>query len=460
MKQQIPSLTAKSTILGALTLLMCAIAFFDQPAEDGSDSNITWVARLNPDHISKIELSKATAKTVLTKDALTGKWRITAPIKQAADLARINHLLAAFRRDVRADVQVDEGNLKDYQLDASGGIVVELWTDADNPTASFTIGADSAGGSSFVRVSGDNAVYRARIGGRRRFEHNPPEWRNRVVVDRSEADIQGVTVEPWNGSVVHLVRAPTKEETGDGPWTVDPPGLDGWSIDAAAASKLIRTLGEMRAVNILDDAFDGGFSPPAANITIMDKDGTETTLAIGRRVENGISFARVAGATGVYAVAHSDVAHFTQGGAGTPAQTKEDVLFEVPEEEIERLIFYQKKIQVDLARHPETGVWGAVSPPGTLIDVADVQYVVRTLGQPQSDGKAGRLSNRRTGLNRPRMVFEVQKKDGSNEAIFVGRHFRSREGGIYFYVKQQGNKVVHVISETTLTRLRRGFGQN
>jgi len=456
MKQQIPSLTAKSTILFALTLLMCAIAFFDQPTIDGGNDNTTWIAKINPDHVSRIELSKATEKTVLRRDSLTGSWAITAPIQQSADLARINHLLAAFRREVQADVQVDEGNLKDYKLDASGGIVVELWTDSDTPAASFTIGGDAAGGSSFVRVSGDDAVYRARVGGRRRFEHSPSDWRNRVVVNRSEADIQGVTIEPWNGTVVHLVRAPTEGETGDGPWTVDPAGLPNWNIDPNTVGKLIRTLGEMRAVNILDDGFDGGFSPPAVNITIMDKDGTETTLAIGRRQESGVSFARVAGATGVFAISQADVAPFTQ----SKAAPTEAVLFHVPEEDMERLIFYQKKTQVDLARHPETGVWGAVLPAGLVIDVADVQYAVRTLSKPSTDGKAGKISTRRTGLNRPRMVFEVQKKDGSHVALFVGRHFRSREGGIYFYVKQQEGEMVHVISEQTLTRLRRGFGQD
>jgi hypothetical protein len=456
MKQPVPSLTAKSTFLCAITFLMCAIALLDQPSLEASNAGITWIAKINPDHVSKIELSKATEKTVLNRDNLTGDWAITAPIQHAADLNRIQHLLAAFRREVQADVQVDEGNLKDYQLDASGGIVVELWTDADTPAASFTIGGDSAGGSSFVRVSGDDAVYRARIGGRQRFEHSPADWRNRVVVDRSEADIQGVTVEPWSGAVVHLVRAPTKGETGDGPWTVDPPGLPGWNIDSIAAGKLIRTLGEMRAVNILDDAFDGGFSPPAANITIMDKDGTETTIAIGRRQESGISFARVAGATGVYAIPQADVAPFIQSNAAP----KDNVLFQIPEEDIDRFIFYQKKTQVDLARHPETGVWGAVYPPSMLIDVADIQYVVRTLSNPRTDGRAGKISNRRTGLNRPRMVFEVQKKDGSHVAMFVGRHFRSREGDIYFYIKQQNNTVVHVISEATLTRLRHGFGQD
>ena len=456
MKNQIPSLTAKSTILAAMTLLMSAVAIVDRPSNHSSGGQTTWIAKLNPDHVTRIELSKATSKTVLEQDDITGEWNITSPIKQTADDSRINHLLAAFRRAIQADVQVDKGNLKDYQLDAAGGIVIELWTDIDEPAASFTIGADAAGGSSFVRISGDDAVYRALIGGRRRFDHSPADWRNRVVVDRSEADIQGVTVEPWNGTVVHMIRQPTAQETGDGPWTIEPAGVSGWTLDTKQVEALIRKLGSMRAVNILDDDFDGGFSPPAVNITIMDKDGTETTLAIGRRQESGIQFARVAGKTGVYAVPERDINIFTKGANELP----DNSIFKVAEADMDRLIFYQRKVQVDLARNPETNVWGAVSPPGITVDVADVQFAVRTLGNLESDGKAGRPSNRRTGLNRARMVFEVQRKDGSNEALFVGKHFRSKEGEVYFYVKQQGSQEVHVLSEKTLTRLRKGFGQN
>ena len=456
MNAQIPSLTAKSTILAAITLLVCALAIIDQPSNHSASVQATWVAKLNPDHVTRIELTKATSKTVLKRDSITGDWNITSPIKQTADESRINHLLAAFRRAIQADVQVDEGNLKDYKLDAAGGIVVELWTDIDKPAASFTIGADAAGGSSFVRISGDDSVYRALIGGRRRFDHAPADWRNRIVVDRSEADIQGVTVEPWNGTVVHMVRQPTAQETGDGPWIVEPTGVPGWALDAKQSQALIRKLGDMRAVNILDDDFDGGFSPPAVNITIMDKDGTETTLAIGRRLESGIQFVRVAGKTGVYAVPERDIGVFSKGVEGLP----DNLLFKVAGADLGRLIFFPKRVQIDLARNPETNVWGIASPPGIAVDVADVQFTVRTLSNLQSDGKAGRPSNRRTGLNRARMVFEVQRKDGSNEALFVGKHFRSKEGDVYFYVKHQGSPDVHVLSEKTLTRLRRGFGQN
>ena len=149
-----------------------------------------------------------------------------------------------------------------------------------------------------------------------------------------------MTVEPWNGDVIHMVRQPTADETGDGPWIIEPAGVAGWDIDTKTVGELIRTLGTMRAVNILGDDFDGGFSPPAVNINVMDKEGTETTLAIGRRVENGVTFVRVAGQTGVYAVPQADVMAFVKG----VEKPSDNVLFEVPQADMDRLIFYQRRV--------------------------------------------------------------------------------------------------------------------
>jgi len=453
MNTTIPSLTPKSTLLGIASLILVGLAIFDRPIAGDSDSGPSIVAVVNPDHVSRIELSAATHKTILERDSLTNQWAITAPIEHSADATRIAQLLAVFRSQITADVTVDEGNLKEYGLDAANGIVVELWTDAKHPAASFTIGADMAGGSSFVRVSGDDTVYRARMGGRRRFAYGPTDWRNRIVVDRQESDIQGVRIEPWNGELFHLIRQPTDQETGDGPWALDPD--PGWDMTPKELTQIVSQIGNMRAANILDDEFDGGFSPPAANITIMDKDGTETTLAVGRRQEDGVAFVRVEGRTGVYAISAADINLFT-GGAAT---IKDMVLFRVDESEMDRIIFYQRKLQVDMTRHPETGVWGIVSPPGLTADVADVQFVVRQMVAPRGEEEAGERSDSQTGLKRPRMVFEVQRKDGSHEALFVGRHFRNEQGAVFFWVKAQNSDDIYVMSEPTLSRLRAGFGQ-
>ena len=453
MNSSVPSLTAKSTIMAAVALIFCALAAFDRPSQLGDTADLTYVAKLNPDHVSRIELTHATVKTVLTRDELTEDWAVASPIKQDADNARIAHLLAAFRRPIVADVAVDDGNTKEYALDASGGIVVELWTDASEPAASFTVGNDGPGGSSFVRISGDDTVHRARVGGRRRFERTPEEWRNRVVVDREEVDIQGIRIEPWNGNVVHMVREPTEGETGDGPWAFDPP--NGLGIDADLRSAAVRRLGSMRAANILDDDFEGGFSPPAANITVMDKEGTEVTLAIGRRDAEGVAFIRVAGRSGVYAVPQSDVAPFV----GETAPVSDLSLYKVLESNIDKLIYYQKRNKVAIGRSSDNGVWVITNPAGLASDVADVQFALRTLSSPRAGREVPEANLRRTGLLRPRMVFEVQRKDGTHEAVFVGRHFRD-EGQVYFWVKSQNGDKIYAMDEPTLSRLRRAFGQD
>ena len=57
-----PSLTPKSTVLGAMALLCTAITVFDSPTMTGEDMGPPVVAKVNPDHVSRIELSTAHKK--------------------------------------------------------------------------------------------------------------------------------------------------------------------------------------------------------------------------------------------------------------------------------------------------------------------------------------------------------------------------------------------------------------
>lgn len=445
-------LTPKTRVLAIVTLLLCLLTFIDRPNPIGENSEAVVIASLNPDHISRFELSRATEKTIIERDSTTGKWQVVAPIVQPADAALVSQLTAVFRREIIADVQVDSGNLKDYKLDAAGGIVVEVWTDGVQPAASFTLGGDFPGGSSFVRMSGDDAVYRARLGGRKRYDRRPADWRNRVVVDLAEADIQGVTIETQGSAPIHMIRQPTESETGDGPWVLDPD--PGWGLNPDALQSIVQTLGKTRAASILDDDFDGGFSPPKANITVVDKSGVETILAIGSRMVEGAAFLRVSERSGVYAVPQTSIAPLLQGSA----DLKDRTLFRVAKEDMARLIYYQRKIKIELAPNP-AGVWAVSSPAGVVADVAAIQNAIDTLSQPQSAGEAGPASPARTGLGRPLMVFEVQKKDGSHEALFIGKPFRNSDGETMFFMKTQKSETVHIIAEPILTALRAAFGQ-
>ncbi|MGB0637864.1 MAG: DUF4340 domain-containing protein, partial [Myxococcota bacterium] len=235
-------------------------------------------------------------------------------------------------------------------------------------------------------------------------------------------------------------------------WVLDPD--PGWGLNPDALQSIVQTLGKTRAASILDDDFDGGFSPPKANITVVDKSGVETILAIGSRMVEGAAFLRVSERSGVYAVPQTSIAPLLQGSA----DLKDRTLFRVAKEDMARLIYYQRKIKIELAPNP-AGVWAVSSPAGVVADVAAIQNAIDTLSQPQSAGEAGPASPARTGLGRPLMVFEVQKKDGSHEALFIGKPFRNSDGETMFFMKTQKSETVHIIAEPILTALRAAFGQ-
>jgi hypothetical protein len=447
------SLTSKSVALLALAGLLSVLVLLDPGPGGGDAPDAVVLASVSPSDIQRIEITQATQRTVLKHNPKTDRWAITAPIGQAADSIRVNHLLSVFRREIVADAQIDAGKPAEYGLDASNGILVELFASDALPAVSLTIGNDVSGGASLVRKSGENTVYRARLGGRARYDRRPADWRNRVVLDFAEPDTQGVSIEPNSGASVHLVRSPTPENNGDGVWVAE--SDPGWSMDSDQLQALVANLGRMRAANILSDEFNGGFSPPRANITVVDKDGIETVMAIGSREEQGAAFVRVENKDGVFAVDLRVLKPLLQGAA----EVLDLTMFRVPPEQMDKLIFYQGRTQVELSRHPETRVWGVSRPSGMVVDVAQIQYAVNLLGAPKADKEGGVLADARTGLGRPKMVFEVQKTDGSHEALYVGKHFKNGEGEIFFHVKRQGDPGSYLLSEGTLTRLRAAFGQ-
>jgi hypothetical protein len=56
------------------------------------------------------------------------------------------------------------------------------------------------------------------------------------------------------------------------------------------------------------------------------------------------------------------------------------------------------------------------------------------------------------------MVFEIQRQNGSHEAIYVGRS-QQVEGRTFYYVAKQNTREVHLISAERIARLQRAFGK-
>ncbi len=449
--------TPKTVLLAVVAFALLALNLLD-PGQGPAGSSVAHIIPpVAPEDATRIELSTATSKVVLTKDPETARWAISAPLEHPADRSLVAEVLHPFRSEIPVDVRVDTGNLAEYGLDASGGIVVEIWSGQEEPEVSFTMGTDAPGGSSFIRLSGDDGVYRARMGGRPRFERRPAQWRNRVVLDFEEAQVQGISIKPPAGTEVHLARSPSTSvdpagKPVPGEWMVEPD--PGWSLDSEGLKALVTSLGRLRARQILGDDFDGGFSPAAVELTVVHNDGTESTMAVGTQESEGLVYVRVSGGAAVYAVPAKPLAPFLQFNAA-PAEDR--LLFEVERAQMVKLIYWEGRSSIEVGPDPESGVWRPLGESDADVDIADIDWAKGQLARLQSDGRADGVSLMASGVAPPNMVFEVQRADGSHEAFYVGRAVQI-EGRTYYYIARQNTRQIHLMSAERVARLQRAFG--
>jgi hypothetical protein len=446
--------TLKTLALAAVALALLVLNLVDPGSTPGTSSQLRIIPPVPAADATRIELSTASEKIQLDKDPQTGRWALSAPLEHPADQRLVAAVLQPFRAESTVDVRIDTGNLGDYGLDASSGVVVEIFAQADSPKVSLTVGNDAPGGTSFIRLSGDDAVYRARVGGRSRFVRSASEWRNRVVLDFTEDEVQGVSVKPPVGDVVHISRSPDLAEGQTaGAWIVDPD--PGWGLDSAGLQAMVSALGELRAEEILGDDFEGGFSPPAVELTVVRNDGTEQGMAVGSVVKDGLAHVRVTGGAAVYAVPVAPLKRFLALTAGIQ---QDRTIFSVARQDMAKIILWQGRTSVEVAPDPDSGVWRILSPQGLTSDIADINWALSQLSRLQADGRAEGVSLVAGGVVPPNMVFEVQRHDGTHEAIYVGRT-REIEGRSYYMIARQNTKDVLLIAADRITRLRRAFGQ-
>ena len=172
----------KTKALAVVFLMMLGLNGIEsQPIER---ETLPQIEGISNDLMQRFELTQMGQKIRFEKEE--GLWMIKAPFEAKADQARVKALLLQFRKPISMDVMLERGEEKQYGLDASNSIVVEIWSKENEPIISFALGKDGTPGSSFVRLSNDDAVYRARISGRRRYDFPHTEWKNQLIFDFAE----------------------------------------------------------------------------------------------------------------------------------------------------------------------------------------------------------------------------------------------------------------------------------
>ena len=123
--------TKTKILAGIFVLLLGAYSVEPEPMIADEMPEIVGVSK---DSITRIELTQLGQKLRFEKE--NGVWMITAPFEAKADQARVKALLLQFRKKIPMDVMLERGEEKQYGLDASHSIVVELWGSEDRPMIS------------------------------------------------------------------------------------------------------------------------------------------------------------------------------------------------------------------------------------------------------------------------------------------------------------------------------------
>ena len=134
----------KTKFLGIIFLLLLGLNTFEPKSMVAS--SLPQIEGISKNTIQHFELTQLGQKIRFEKQ--DDVWMITAPFSAKADQARVNALLLQFRKPIIMDALLERGEEKQYGLDASNSIVVEVWSDQSTPIISFSIGFDGSPGSS------------------------------------------------------------------------------------------------------------------------------------------------------------------------------------------------------------------------------------------------------------------------------------------------------------------------
>lgn len=451
-------LTTKSKILLGAALLLGGLSFIEPSSFDPS-ADLPSLAEVARADVTRIEITSGQQDTVVMEGSLEGGFQVIAPYQAPADTIALRPLLALFERGkTRMDVAIDTGNLADYGLDDAQGVLVELFTDSDEPAVSFVVGQDRPGGSSFVRLPGSDVVYRGKVGSRARYDRAPLEWRDKMVTQVPAGLVQEIRIEPLDGPKTVFLRLPegdmaTESSAKFGAWTS---AQADFAVDQKSIDALAKSLTELRAGRVLSPDFDGGFDPPAATVSVLMVDGEQIVLTIGQRTaEGGAVFVKRSGRDEVYLVSAS-----LRDRVLRPILAyRNRILFDFERLDVRDYTLEDELGKAVLTQDSSTHMWAFTQPVNMDTDVLAVTQSVNTLADLRADAIDPEISLEDAGLDEP-ATLSVRLMNGTTQTLYIGRRI-DIQGTPYTYVtRPELLPIIYLVRTDTLTHLRAGFNRS
>lgn len=352
-------LLLKTNMLLGVFAFLLLLNFFRFGGNAGLDS-LPVLSELPKDDISRIEISDATHKIVLSKEE--GEWMVVSPQKGVADAARIRSLVLNFRKGIPMDALIDTNNEKEYGLDGGNALAVEIWTEGGEPKVSFLLGADAVEGSSFLRLSGSDSIYRARVGGRRRYAYSPRDWLSQQVIPLDINDVTSVSVQGKFGEPYQINK-----------------GASSWEMDGVSASDLDQerigiTLTSLIRLRIGERVEQAEFQP-ILSIELGTLSEKSIVLQVGE-IKAGGALIQVGGQLELYRVASPALERFTKGRE----YFLDRRLLSLNDRQQLDLIQYSTSTQkIIIQQDLSNNFWKVLEPNNLDLDLREIFFMVNTL---------------------------------------------------------------------------------
>ena len=446
-------LTAKTKALWLLALLLAAVTLLPERV-DPSLAPLPELPALEASETRRIEITQgALPKLVLQLEA--SGWSILQPIQSPADNLLVGTLLRAFVEATPMDVRVDEGELETYGLDIENRILVELFAETDTPAISFSMGTNARGGSSFLRLTGSEAVYRSRVGARHRLEMNAVDWRDKMVL-RLEADsLVAMSIERQEDRL-EFHRNPTGDISASGELELGAWSLVGqdFSGDPRLIEALVNSLSTIRASEILSPEFDGGFESPAAMVTLRDQGGEEHRLTIGSRAGDGSAFVTREGREGVFRVAENKRERAEQPLASF--RSLQVLQFSLTEATSIRLV--DDRGPYTLSRPEGQQLWYVTEPANVDADHRQIALGLTQLSSLRAFALSSATAAE-AGLEEPTSRFTIRFDDQPDQVLSIGRRTGNEQGQALYYAAVEGIGQTYLLPGPRVLEIRAAFGR-
>ena len=452
-------LTRKSLLL---LLVVAVLAAFNAIGPGGpAKDDLPSIPAVAPESVVRVVISTPVDKMTLERastDATSPdheRWLIVTPLQFPADGAQIRALLRTFATGIPMEALVDQATNDSktdeaYGLSNEKGLLVELFTGGELPSASVFIGKTAAGPSSFVRLPGGDAIYRADVGGCARYERPAADWRDKMALDADRTKVVGLLLEHGGETLRFTREASTAAADGTprpGGWTL---GDGTVPVDDETVDAVIRGLSRIRASEIHNPDYEAGFEAPRSRASLKLADGSEHVIVLGGRQGGDVAFVKVDDRTEVFRTAAQIARLMTQ----PVASFRDRALLAFDVADVATITYADGGLTVVLSQASEGEAWEVTQPANVDADQRQVQFMAHTLATLRAAAIPADTRFDATGAR-----ITVRFRDGRTTLVEIGQTDRVGDAPALVRVRVSGREGVYQLQDAMMTEIRKAFGR-